>query len=33
VQAKGKTIVQINGVGPWKLTYVNPADEPGKAKQ
>jgi quercetin dioxygenase-like cupin family protein len=27
-QAKGNTIVQINGVGPWKLTYVNPADDP-----
>lgn len=30
-QAKGKTIVQINGIGPWKLTYVNPADDPRKA--
>jgi quercetin dioxygenase-like cupin family protein len=31
VQAKGKTVVQINGVGPWKLTYVNPEDDPSKA--
>jgi quercetin dioxygenase-like cupin family protein len=30
-QAKGNTIVQVNGVGPWKLTYVNPADDPRKA--
>jgi quercetin dioxygenase-like cupin family protein len=30
-QAKGETIVQINGIGPWKLTYVNPADDPRKA--
>jgi hypothetical protein len=30
-QAKGTTIVQINGIGPWKLTYVNPADDPRKA--
>ena len=30
-QAKGNTIVQINGIGPWKLTYVNPADDPRKA--
>jgi quercetin dioxygenase-like cupin family protein len=31
VQAKGNTIVQVNAVGPWKLTYVNPADDPQKA--
>jgi quercetin dioxygenase-like cupin family protein len=30
-EAKGNTIVQINGVGPWKLTYVNPADAPRPA--
>lgn len=30
-QAQGNTVVQINGVGPWKLTYVNPADNPEKA--
>lgn len=24
------TVVQLNGFGPWKLTYVNPADAPGK---
>jgi quercetin dioxygenase-like cupin family protein len=29
-QAQGKTIVQLNGIGPWKLTYVNPADDPRK---
>ena len=28
VLAKGKTVVQLNGVGPWKLNYVNPADDP-----
>lgn len=27
-QAQGKTIVQLHGVGPWSLTYVNPADDP-----
>ncbi|HEY3012575.1 MAG TPA: cupin domain-containing protein [Gemmatimonadales bacterium] len=32
-QAKGNTIVQINGIGPWKLTYVNPADDPRKGTQ
>jgi quercetin dioxygenase-like cupin family protein len=27
-QAKGKTVLQVHGVGPWKLVYVNPADDP-----
>ena len=27
---KGETIVQIHGVGPWGITYVNPADDPRK---
>ena len=30
-RAKGNTIVQINGIGPWKLIYLNPADDPRKA--
>ena len=25
-----ETIVQLNGVGPWGITYVNPADDPRK---
>lgn len=25
---KGETVVQINGMGPFKLIYVNPADDP-----
>jgi quercetin dioxygenase-like cupin family protein len=29
-QAKGNTVVQVNAIGPWKLTYVNPADDPRK---
>lgn len=29
-QAQGETIVQVHGVGPWKLIYVNPADDPRK---
>jgi len=28
--AKGRTIVQVNLVGPFALTYVNPADDPTK---
>jgi hypothetical protein len=27
---KGETIVQIHGVGPWAINYVNPADDPRK---
>ena len=27
---KGRTIVQVNLVGPFALTYVNPADDPTK---
>jgi hypothetical protein len=27
---KQETIVQVHGVGPWDITYVNPADDPRK---
>jgi quercetin dioxygenase-like cupin family protein len=27
-QAKGETVIQLHGIGPWSLTYVNPADDP-----
>jgi quercetin dioxygenase-like cupin family protein len=27
---KTETIVQLHGVGPWGVTYVNPADDPRK---
>jgi len=26
----GETIVQVHGVGPWAINYVNPADDPRK---
>ena len=26
--AKAETIVQIHGMGPWSVNYVNPADDP-----
>ncbi len=26
----GETIVQVHGQGPFAITYVNPADDPGK---
>jgi hypothetical protein len=25
-----ETVVQVHGVGPWAITYVNPADDPRK---
>ena len=28
--AKGRTIVQVNAMGPFVLTYVDPADDPSK---
>jgi hypothetical protein len=27
---QNETIVQVHGVGPWGITYVNPADDPRK---
>jgi hypothetical protein len=30
--AKGATIVQVTAMGPFALTYVNPADDPKNAK-
>lgn len=27
---KGPTVVQINGQGPFDITYINPADDPSK---
>jgi quercetin dioxygenase-like cupin family protein len=32
VWAKGETIVQFHGMGPWSITYVNPADDPRNKK-
>jgi quercetin dioxygenase-like cupin family protein len=29
-EAKGETVIQLHGVGPWSLTYVNLADDPRK---
>jgi len=31
--SKGETEVQVSGMGPFKLIYVNPADDPSKAKK
>jgi hypothetical protein len=29
---QGETVIQLNGVGPWSIQYVNPADDPRKQK-
>ena len=29
--AKGAALVQVHGVGPFKINYVNPADDPNKS--
>jgi quercetin dioxygenase-like cupin family protein len=31
--AKGHTVVQVHAMGPFQLTYVNPADDPTKIKK
>jgi hypothetical protein len=30
VWTKGETVLQLHGVGPWTITYVDPADDPRK---
>ena len=32
VTAKGETVVQFHGNGPWGIEYVNPADDPRNEK-
>ena len=31
--ARGETVIQLHGPGPWKIEYLNPADDPRKAKE
>ena len=31
--AEGETILQVHGVGPWVINYLNPADDPRNAKK
>lgn len=30
---KGETVIQIDAMGPWGITYLNPQDDPRNAKQ
>jgi hypothetical protein len=30
VWAKGETVLQFHGIGPWVITYVSPSDDPRK---
>jgi hypothetical protein len=30
--AKGETVIQLHGNGPWSLTYLDPKDDPRKKK-
>jgi quercetin dioxygenase-like cupin family protein len=32
-QVKGETILQLHGVGPFEISYVNPADDPRKKSE
>jgi len=31
--AKGETVLQLHGTGPWMITYVNPSDDPRRPKE
>lgn len=33
VWAKGETVIQFHGDGPWSLQYINPNDDPRNAKK
>jgi len=32
-KAKGETVLQVHGAGPFVINYVNPEDDPAKAKK
>ena len=31
--AKGETVIQLHGIGPWMITYVNASDDPRNTKK
>ncbi len=28
-----ETVIQVHGIGPWAINYLNPADDPRNAKK
>jgi quercetin dioxygenase-like cupin family protein len=30
---EGETVIQLHGIGPWQINYVNPVDDPRNAKK
>jgi hypothetical protein len=32
VSVDEETVLQLNGMGPWSVTYVNPKDDPRKTQ-
>jgi quercetin dioxygenase-like cupin family protein len=31
--SEGETVIQLHGIGPWQINYVNPADDPRSANK
>ncbi|HEY4639235.1 MAG TPA: cupin domain-containing protein, partial [Candidatus Udaeobacter sp.] len=31
--SEGETVIQLHGIGPWQIAYVNPTDDPRNAKK
>ena len=31
--SEGETVIQLHGIGPWQINYVNPAEDPRNAKK
>ena len=32
VEAEGETVLQLHGIGPWGIDYINPEDDPRTAQ-
>jgi quercetin dioxygenase-like cupin family protein len=31
--SEGETVIQLHGIGPWQINYINPADDPRNANK